>query len=65
MDTYLTRAEACERLRISRDTFRKLVRDGVIKAHRTSAAPYGHLRVSEQAIADYLELQAAAADRPA
>lgn len=60
MDTYLTRAEACERLRISRDTFRKLVKSGAIQAHRTSDAPYGHLRVSEQAIADYLERQAVA-----
>lgn len=57
MDTYLTRAEACKRLRISRETFRNLVKRGEIQAHRTSV-PNGHFRVSEQAIAEYLERQA-------
>lgn len=57
MDTYLTRAEACQRLRISRETFRKLVKSGQITVHRTGSAVNSHFRVSEQAIAEYLERQ--------
>lgn len=54
MDTYLTRAEVCERLQISRETFRKLVLRGAFPVTRLGAFPQGHLRVSERALTDYM-----------
>jgi excisionase family DNA binding protein len=52
---YLTRAEACERLNVSRETLRKLIKSGELKAHKTSAGRTSPYRISEEAIRDYVK----------
>lgn len=51
----LTAAEAAVRLGVVPEQVRRLVRSGDLVAHKTGGAPNSHLRISEQAIADYLE----------
>jgi excisionase family DNA binding protein len=51
----LSAAEAAERLGVEPETVRRLVRSGELEAHKTGAARNSHLRISEQAIVDYLE----------
>ena len=51
----LTRAKVCERLGIGRDTFNRLVRTGQLAAIRTGTAPTSPYKVSEEALADYIE----------
>jgi excisionase family DNA binding protein len=52
---YLTAAETRERLRISRETLRKLINSGELKASKIGNGPTSDLRISEEAIADYME----------
>ena len=54
---YLTFAETCERLRLSHETVRRLIKSGALQAHKTGGARNSHYRISEQAIADYLREQ--------
>jgi len=53
-DIYLTASEACGRLRVSRETLRRLIASGEIEAYK--AGPYltSPYRIPEGAIADYL-----------
>jgi len=60
---YLSAAEACERLRLSRETLRKLIKSGDLKAHKTSPGRTAPYRISEQAIDEYLTRQTAEAAR--
>jgi excisionase family DNA binding protein len=55
----LTAAEARERIGVSREQLRRLIKDGEIQAHKTGGAVNSHYRISEQAVADYLERHAA------
>lgn len=50
---FLSMAETCRRLRLSRWTVRKLVREGEIKAVK-GPARNAHIRVYEQSVEDYL-----------
>jgi excisionase family DNA binding protein len=54
---YLSAAEACERLRVSRETLRKLIKSGGLTAHKTSSGRTAPYRISEQAIEEYLKRQ--------
>ena len=54
---YLSSEEACKRLRLSRDTLHKLIKSGALRAHKTSSGRTAPYRISEQAIAEYLERQ--------
>jgi excisionase family DNA binding protein len=58
---YLSAAEACERLRLSRDTLHKLIRTGALAAHKTSSGKTAPYRISEEAIAEYLRRHTAEA----
>lgn len=58
---YLSSEEACKRLRLSRDTLHKLIRTGALAAHKTSSGRTAPYRISEDAIADYIKRQTAAA----
>ena len=60
---YLTSVEACERLRLSRDTLHKLIHSGALAAHKTSTGRTAPYRISEAAIADYLQRQTAEVTR--
>jgi excisionase family DNA binding protein len=60
---YLTFAEACERLRLSHETVRRLIKSGLLEAHKSGTARNSHYRISEQAIADYIQRQTAQAAR--
>lgn len=57
----LTAAQACERIGVSRDTLRKLIKTGQLKAMKTGPEPHAHWRISEEAIADYIEQRTSAA----
>lgn len=50
----LTVTEAAERLGVVAEQVRRLARSGELAAHKTGAARNSHIRISEQAIADYL-----------
>lgn len=54
---YLSAAEACERLRISRETLRKLILSGGLQAHKATPGRTAPYRISEEAIAEYLKRQ--------
>ncbi len=60
---YLSAAEACIRLRVSRETLRKLIKSGGLTAHKTSPGRTAPYRISEEAIDDYLERQTVEATR--
>lgn len=51
----LTAAEAAERIGVVPEQLRRLVRSGELDAHKTGSARNSHLRISEAAIAVYLE----------
>ena len=54
----LTFAEVCERLRMSPKTLRKLITSGEIEAIRVGAhgiGGNGAYRITEEALADYIE----------
>lgn len=51
----LTSAEVRERLGISRDKLRLLIASGELEAMKISNAPNSHYRISEEALADYME----------
>lgn len=57
----LTAAEARERLGVSRETLRKLIKSGDLKASKTGGSRNSHYRLTEEDIADYLERAAAKA----
>lgn len=54
---YLSSVEACERLRLSRDTLHKLIKSGALAAHKTSSGKTAPYRISEEAIDEYLKRQ--------
>lgn len=54
---YLTAAEACERLGVSRETLRKLIKSGALKAHKVSDGRTSPYRISEEDAADYIDRQ--------
>jgi excisionase family DNA binding protein len=56
----LTAAEARERIGVSREQLRRLILAGEIRAHKTGGARNSHYRISEEAIAAYLERHEAA-----
>ena len=60
---YLTFTEACERLRLSHETVRRLIKSGLLEAHKAGPAINSHYRISEQAISEYIERQTAEAVR--
>lgn len=51
----LTSAEARARIGVSREQLRRLIKAGEIQAHKTGGARNSHYRISEEAIAAYLE----------
>jgi excisionase family DNA binding protein len=53
----LTAAQVRQRLGISRATLEQLIRNGEIEAIRISKTPGSAYRISEQALADYIERQ--------
>lgn len=53
----LTLAEVAERLRVHEVTVRRYIRQGRIKAMKGPGRA-GHVRISEEALAEYLEQQA-------
>lgn len=58
---YLSRAEACERLNVSRETLRQLIKTGALKAHKIGNGRNSPYRISEDAIREYVERQTAKA----
>ena len=50
----LTAEQVCDQLGISRETFRKLVRTGELRAMKTGPQEKAHWRISEEAVADYI-----------
>lgn len=50
----LTTSEVAERLRVHEGTVRRYIRQGRIKAMR-APGPNSHIRVSEEALAEYIE----------
>ena len=55
---YLSAVEARARLRISRETFRKLVLSGDLKASKVGPFRNSPYRVSEDDLAEYMDRQA-------
>lgn len=51
----LTAAEARERIGISREQLRRLIKDGEIAAHKTGGAVNSHYRISEAEVDAYIE----------
>jgi excisionase family DNA binding protein len=58
---YLTFAETCERLRVSHETLRKLIKSELLQAHKIGTARTSPYRISEQAIDEYIKRQTVAA----
>lgn len=54
---YLTFAEACERLRVSPETLRRVITSGLLEAHKVAEGRTSPYRISEQAIGDYIKRQ--------
>lgn len=54
---YLSAAEACERLNVSRETLRILIKSGSLTAHKVGSGRTSPYRISEQAIAEYVQRQ--------
>jgi excisionase family DNA binding protein len=51
----LTRSEVCKRLGIGRNEFQRLARTGELRAIRIGTAPNSPYRVSEEALAEFIE----------
>lgn len=51
----LSAAEARERIGVSREQLRRLIKAGEIPAHKTGGARNSHYRISEAAVAAYIE----------
>ncbi|MFB9721217.1 excisionase family DNA-binding protein [Planobispora longispora] len=49
--------QACQRLRLSRWTVTRLIQDGSLQAIKSSEAPNGHYRISEESLQRYISLQ--------
>lgn len=60
---YLTFAEACERLRVSHETLRRLIKSELLQAHKIGPGRTSPYRISEQAITEYLKRQTVEAAR--
>lgn len=58
---YLTAAEARKRIGVSRETLRKAIKAGDLKAHKSGPARNSHYRISEEAVTEYLKRQMARA----
>lgn len=58
---YLSAAEARERLGVSRETFRKLIKNGLITAHKISDGTTSPYQISEDELDAYVERQRAKA----
>lgn len=56
---YLTAAEARDRLGVSRETFRKLIKNGLITAHKISDGTTSPYQVAEEELDAYIERQRA------
>ena len=54
---YLTAAEACERLRVSHETLRKLIKSGDLKAHKVGPGRTSPYRISEEDADAYIKQQ--------
>ena len=54
---YLSAAEACERLRVSRETLRKLIKSGDLKAHKVGTGRTSPYRISEEEAEAYIDRQ--------
>lgn len=54
---YLTAAEARERLRVSRETLRRLITTGELEAHKVANGRTSPYRISEEAISAYIRRQ--------
>lgn len=52
---FLTFKEACDHLRISHETLRKLIKDGEIEAHKIGTGRTSHYRISIDAVNAYIE----------
>lgn len=58
----LTFAETCERLRVSHETLRKLIKQELLRgAYKIGPGRNSPYRIPEQAIAEYIERQTARA----
>ena len=55
----LTGPQACERLGVSRDTLRKLIRDGELRAMKIGPAKQAHWKIPEDAIDEYIRRRVA------
>lgn len=51
----LTRSDVCKRLRIGKNRYHELIKSGELPAIRTGTAPNSPYKVSEEALADYIE----------
>jgi excisionase family DNA binding protein len=51
----LTRSQVCQRLGIGKNRFHELVKSGELRAIRTGSAPNSAYKVSEDALAEYIE----------
>lgn len=51
----LTRSDVCKRLRIGKNRYHELIKSGELAAIRTGTAPNSPYKVSEEALADYIE----------
>jgi excisionase family DNA binding protein len=54
----LTRSQVCARLRIGKNRFHELVKTGELAAIRTGSAPNSPYKVTEEALAEYIERSA-------
>jgi excisionase family DNA binding protein len=52
---YLSSRETQKRMGISRETLRKLIRSGELKAHKVGTGRTSPIKVSEASIEDYME----------
>jgi excisionase family DNA binding protein len=50
----LTAGQVCDQLGISRETFRKLVKRGDLRAMKTGPQVNAHWRISQEAVNDYI-----------
>jgi excisionase family DNA binding protein len=58
---YLTFAETCERLRLSPEPVRRLIKSGKLRAHKAGDGVTSPYRISEEAIDEYVRNQTAKA----
>lgn len=59
----LTRSDVCKRLRIGKNRFHELIKSGELAAIRTGTAPNSPYKVSEEALAEYIERSRVVAGR--